>query len=202
LKEHRILDQRIVYDGYFSIEQYRVQHTLFQGGWGAPIERELFERGCAAAVLPYDPSTDQVLLIEQFRVGAIKVYQPPWLLEVIAGILEPGEQAADLVRREAAEEAGCELRELRPIGEFLLSPGSTSEHCTLFCGRADLSGTGGVHGLAEEGENILVHVLTAEQAVALCREGGIHNAIAIIALQWLETQRLCGQQIFPAPEAL
>ena len=196
MKEHRILDKRIVYDGYFSIEKYRVEHTLFEGGWGKPLERELFERGSAAAVLPYDPATDQVLLIEQFRIGAIKVYQPPWLLEVIAGVLEPGERAADLVHREAAEEAGCELQALQTIGDFLLSPGSASEHCTMFCGRADLSAAGGVHGLAEEGENILVHVLPAEQALTWCREGVIRNAIAIIALQWLEIQRLRGVDIF------
>jgi ADP-ribose pyrophosphatase len=196
LKEYRILDKRIVYDGYFSMEKYRLEHTLFEGGWGAPIEREVFERGSAAAVLPYDPVTDRVLLIEQFRIGAIKVYQPPWLLEVIAGVLEPGEQAADLVHREAAEEAGCELQALRPIGEFLVSPGSATEHVELFCGRADLSEAGGVHGLAEEGENILVRTLPAAEAVALCERGKIRNAIAIIALQWLAIQRLCGEEIF------
>ncbi|MDH3712601.1 MAG: NUDIX domain-containing protein [Gammaproteobacteria bacterium] len=196
MKKHRILDKRIVYDGYFSMEKYRLEHTLFEGGWGTPIEREVFERGSAAAVLPYDPSTDRVLLIEQFRIGAIKSYQPPWMLEVIAGVLEPGEQAADLVRREAAEEAGCELQALRPIGEFLVSPGSATEHIELFCGRADLTGAGGVHGLVEEGENILVHTFSAAEAVALCERGEIRNAIAIIALQWLAIQRLRGETIF------
>ena len=196
MKKHRILDKSTVYDGYFCMEKYHVEHTLFEGGWGSPIERELFERGSAAAVLPYDPASDRVLLIEQFRIGAIKIYQPPWLLEVIAGILEPGEQAVDLVHREAAEEAGCQLQELRPIGGFLLSPGSATEHCELFCGRADLSAAGGVHGLAEEGENILVHTLPAAQAIALCSQGEIRNATTIVALQWLEIQRLSGATIF------
>lgn len=196
MKEYRILDKRTVYDGYFAIEQYRVEHTLFEGGWGRPVVRELFERGNAAAVLPFDPTTDQVLLIEQFRVGAINTYQPPWLLEVIAGVLKPGERASELVHREAVEEADCELTELRSIGDFLVSPGGTSEHCALFCGRADLSRAGGVHGLAEEGENILVHVVAAEQAITWCREGAIRNAVAIIALQWLEIQRLRGEPIF------
>ena len=148
-------------------------------------------------MLPYDPATDQVLLIEQFRIGAVKVYDPPWLLEVIAGVLEPGEKASELVQREALEEAGCDLQALHTIGDFLLSPGSASEHCTLFCARADLSDAGGVHGLADEGENILVHVLPAEQAVEWCRDGAIRNAIAIIALQWLEIRRLRGETIFP-----
>lgn len=197
MKKHRIVDKQTVYAGYFCMEKYRVEHTLFEGGWSKPVVRELLERGSAAAVLPYDPASDRVLLIEQFRIGAIKIYQPPWLLEVIAGILEPGELATDLVHREAAEEGGCELRELRPIGEFLLSPGSASERCELFCGRADLSDAGGVHGLAEEGENILVHTMPAERAVALSREGAIRNATTIIALQWLEIQRLSGQAIFP-----
>lgn len=191
-KKHRILARDVAYNGFLSIERYRVRHTLFEGGWGEPLERELLERGRVAAVLPYDPVRDQVALIEQFRIGAIKQYEQPWLLEVVAGVIEPGEDAETLARREAVEEAGCELAELVRISEFLVSPGCTTEHCTLYCGRADLAEAGGIHGVADEGENILVHVMSAERAIALLHEGAIRNATSIIALSWLANQRLAG----------
>jgi len=147
-------------------------------------------------VLPYDPRSDRVLLIEQFRIGAMQSYSPPWLLEVVAGVIEEGETAEALVHREALEEAGCTLQELMPVTEFLLTPGCSTEHCTVFCGRADLSQAGGVHGVAEEGEDILVHVLPAERAVELATGGGIRNAITLIALQWLAIRRLSGSRPF------
>ncbi len=190
MKRHRILDMTLAYDGHFSVELYRLEHTLFEGGWSPPIQRELIERGRVAAVLPYDPRTDQVLLIEQFRIGAVKDFDSPWMLEVVAGVIEGDETPEDLARREALEEAGCELHELMPITRFLVSPGCSSELCSLYCGRADLADAGGVHGLAEEGENILVHKMPAARAIELLHQGAIANAITTIALQWLETRRL------------
>ena len=103
-----ILDKTVCYDGFFRIERYRLRHQLFRGGWSREITRELFERGHAAAVLPYDPLLDAVVLIEQFRIGALETPGDPWLLEIVAGVIDkPDETPEDVVRREAVEEANC-----------------------------------------------------------------------------------------------
>ncbi len=73
----QILDKTVCYDGFFRIERYRLCHALFRGGWSRELTRELFERGHAAAVLPYDPVLDAVVLVEQFRIGALEVLRQP-----------------------------------------------------------------------------------------------------------------------------
>lgn len=188
-KAWKILEHTTPYDGYFKMEKYRVSHTHFQGGWGAPITREVFERGHAAAVLPYDPELDQVALVEQFRIGALEAKGGPWLTEVIAGIIEPGENAEDVIQREAMEEANLQLLEVLPIVEYLVSPGGATERISLFCARADLSKAGGIHGLGEEGEDIRVHGVSSDQALEWLHTGKINNAMTIIALQWFEINR-------------
>lgn len=184
-----ILERTTCFQGFFRMERYRLRHRLFSGGWSPVLLRELFERGHAAAVLPYDPVLDQVVLIEQFRVGALSAPGGPWLLEIVAGVIDHGETAEEVVRREALEEADCPIEVLVPICDYLVSPGGTSERISLFCGKVDSSRAGGVHGLAEEGEDI--RVLVAPFAVALehVRTGKINSASAIIALQWLALNR-------------
>lgn len=173
------------YDGYFAVDRYRLRHSLFAGGMGQEIVREVFERGHAAAVLPYDPVRDEVVLIEQFRIGAHAGGRPPWLIEIVAGIIEDGETPADVVRREAREEAGCQIGRLEPVGEFIVSPGGSSEIVSIFCGETTAGGIGGVHGLAHEGEDIRVQVVPAAAAFAMVRTGVIYGAPPVIALQWL-----------------
>ncbi len=185
----KITDREVVYDGYFRIERYRLRHRLHGGGWSGEVTRELFERGHAAALLPYDPVLDAVVLIEQFRIGAYAAGWKPWLIEVVAGIIEPGEKAADVVRREAAEEAGLTVSELLPIAEYLVSPGGTSETTVLFCGRVDAARAGGIHGLAEEGEDIEVSIHQGKDIEALISSGRIGNAMSLIALQWFVLNR-------------
>lgn len=190
-QDWKILERETAYQGYFRIDRYRLRHTLFEGGWSRPITREVFERGHAAAVLPYDPSRDAVLLIEQFRIGALAAEATggPWLLELIAGIIDPGESPEDVVRREALEEAGCELGALERVCDYLVSPGGTSERTCLFVGHADLAAAGGVHGLDEENEDIRVHVIDAEEAIAMADDGRVANAASVIGLYWLARNR-------------
>ena len=180
-----LMGREVVYDGYFRLDRYRLRHRQFAGGLGPVLEREILERGRVAAVLPVDPERDRVVLIEQFRPGAWAAGRDPWLVECVAGVIEPGETAEDLVRREAIEEAGCVVTDLVPVATFLSSPGATTETVRLFCGRVDSEGVGGLHGLATEGEDIRVSVMPVEDAVALLDEGRIVNAKTIIALQWL-----------------
>ena len=182
-----VLDKTICYSGFFRLEKYRLRHQLFSGGWSPEIVRECLERGHAVAVLPYDPERDQVVLLEQFRVGALDFPGGPWLLEIVAGIIDhPGETTEDVARRETHEEAGGELLDLIPICHYLVSPGGTSESITLFCGRVDASQTGGVHGIAAEHEDIRLLVVSRAEALDLLHTGRINSAAPIIALQWLE----------------
>jgi ADP-ribose pyrophosphatase len=179
-----------VFQGYFRVDRYRLRHRLFAGGWSREFQRELFERGHAAAVLPYDPTCDRVLLIEQFRIGPYAHGGSPWQVEIVAGILHEGESPAELARREAWEEAGCVLSaELLPIAAYYMSPGAVSEHMTLFCALADLRDAGGIHGLDHEDEDIRVHVPLFDEAMAWLAAGRIQNSPAIIALQWLAMNR-------------
>ena len=132
-----ILEKTICFEGFFRIERYRLRHRLFSGDWSHPLVRELFERGHAAAVLPYDPIRDEVVLIEQFRVGALNAPGGPWLMEIVAGIIEADETTEDVVKRESIEEANCIITDLIPLYNFLVSPGGTTESVALFCGRVD-----------------------------------------------------------------
>jgi ADP-ribose pyrophosphatase len=184
-----ILDTETVWKGFFRMDRLRLRHRLFGGGWGQPITREVFERGHAAALLPYDPVRDEVVLIEQFRAGALTAGAEPWLVEIVAGIIEDGETAEDVVRRETVEEAGCEVTDIVPIMDVFTTPGGSSERIAIFCGRVDAQGIGGVHGLADEGEDIRVFTESLDEALARLANGGITNIIAVAALQWLALNR-------------
>ncbi|MGD2172994.1 MAG: NUDIX domain-containing protein [Gammaproteobacteria bacterium] len=184
------LERRVtLYEKYFRLDEYHVSHELYGGGTSPVFTREIFERGAVVAVLPYDPERDRVVLIEQFRAGAVDDPQGPWLIECVAGVIEEGESERDVAMREAVEEAGCRIERLEPIMRCYLSPGATTELCSLFCGIADSEGIGGIHGLEHENEDILVEVVDAAEAFAWVREGRIRSAPTIIALQWLELNR-------------
>lgn len=180
-----ILEKTTPFKGYFQVDRYRLRHRKFDGGWTEEMTREIFERGHAAAVLLYDPGRDRVVLIEQFRPGAYAAGMEPWLVEIVAGIIEPGETPEAVARREAEEEAGCSLGELLPIGRYLVTPGGSSESVTLFCGRVDSRGAGGIHGLDHEHEDIRVVALDRQEALDRLAAGKVTNLIAAAALQWL-----------------
>ena len=184
-----VLERTIPYDGYFRIEAYRLRHRRFGGGWTEVMTRELFERGHAAVVLPYDPARDRVVLIEQFRIGAYAAGLAPWMIEAVAGIIEPGETPEEVVRREALEEAGCAVTALEAVGTVMPSPGGSSEILHLYCGRVDSAGAGGLHGLAHEHEDIRAFALPLEDALARLARGEIVNANAVMTLQWLALNR-------------
>ncbi|TVR62819.1 MAG: NUDIX domain-containing protein [Candidatus Competibacteraceae bacterium] len=185
--QFEVLDKAIGYSGFFRMEKYRLRHELFSGGWSPDITRECLERGHAVAVLPYDPERDQIVLLEQFRIGALDFPGGPWLLEIVAGIMdEPGETSEDVARRETIEEAGCEILDLVPICHYLVSPGGTSESITLFCGRVNAAQVGGIRGMVDEHEDIRLHVVSRAEALNLLDSGRINSAAPIIALQWLK----------------
>ncbi len=184
-KDIQILSKEIAYEGYFKILKYHFKHRCFSGSWSQAITRELFERGHAVALLPYDPITDTVILIEQIRVGAIAANQSPWQLEIIAGIIETDETSEEVAMRESKEEAGLNVSRLIPMLKYLSSSGGCSETIQLYLGIVDASKSGGIYGLAAEDEDILVHTVARETAMQWLTEGKIENAASIIALQWL-----------------
>lgn len=184
-----ILDRHLAYDGFFQLASYRLRHQLYHGGWSEPLTRELFERGHAVAVLPYDPLRDEIILLEQFRVGAIHAERGAWLIEIVAGIIEAGETEENVARREAVEESGCPLLDIERICNYFVSPGGTSETITLYCGRVDSARAGGIHGRADEGEDIRVFTCAFDQAMEMIEDGRICSASPIIALQWLALNR-------------
>ncbi|MFO1188786.1 MAG: ADP-ribose diphosphatase [Alphaproteobacteria bacterium] len=184
-----IIERVPAFQGYFRIDRYRLRHRLHAGGWSEPMSREVFERGHAVCVLPYDPRRDEVVLIEQFRVGAYAAGFAPWLIEIVAGIIDPGETAVDVAHREMREEAGLVIETLEPICRYLVSPGGTTESVELFCGRVDASTAGGIFGLDQEHEDIRVMRVPATEALNWLAAGRIVNAAAVIALQWLALNR-------------
>lgn len=189
IKSFEVSEETLVYEGFFKMSRLHLRHTLFSGGWSKDLIRELFHRGSCVAVLLYDPAMDAVVLIEQFRVGALNFKAVPWLLEIVAGAVEQGESHQQVAHREALEEAGCQITHLLKISEFFTTPGAFGEKITLFCGIVDASRAGGVHGLEEEDEDIRVEVVSYDQAWGMLENGSIDSAIPIIALQWLAMNR-------------
>jgi len=180
-----IIARETRYEGFFSIIAYRFRHRLFSGEMSGEVVREVFERGHAAVLLPYDPQRDEVVLIEQIRIPAIDSSDTPWLLEMVAGIIEEGETVEDVARREALEEANIVVGRCKPMLSYLASPGGTSERLSIMVGEVDATTAQGIHGLAAENEDIRVHVVSREQAYRWVEEGVIDNAASVIALQWL-----------------
>ncbi len=192
IKHSEIIHHETLYEGFFNMERYRFRHTLFAGGWSEPVERELFRRNNCVGVLLYDPHRDEVVLIEQFRVGALAQRlsaEQNWLIEIVAGGIEIGESAEQVAYRESLEEAGCEIQALKLINKFYTTPGGCSELLSLFCGKVDTSQVGGIHGLDEEQEDIRVFTVSFTDAYQMLQQGLIASGIPIIALQWLALNR-------------
>ena len=184
-----LVRHEVAFQGYFKVGRYFFRHSLHRGGQSGVISREVFERGQAGAVLPYDPARDEVLLIRQFRAGSYVAGHHPFTWEAVAGIIEANETAEVMVRREAVEEAGLHLGEVLPITSVMLTPGACSESCQIFLGRIDSTKADGVFGLPSEGEDILVKVLPFTEAYAMLERNEVDNAVGVIALQWLALHR-------------
>ncbi|OAT55764.1 ADP-ribose pyrophosphatase [Kluyvera georgiana ATCC 51603] len=181
-----IIARETVYRGFFSLDVYRFRHRLFNGEMSGEVRREIFERGHAAVLLPFDPVRDEVVLIEQVRIAAYDTSETPYLLEMVAGMIEEGETVEDVARRESLEEAGLIVGRMKPCLSYLASPGGTSERLSILVGEVDATTAKGIHGLAEEHEDIRVHVVSREYAYQCVEEGKIDNAASVIALQWLQ----------------
>lgn len=190
----KILSRRRGFDGFNKLDIVELQHELFAGGLGQPIQREVLERGQAVAVIPYDPWADRLVLIEQFRIGAYALGQYAWLTEVVAGRYDGSETAEEVAHREALEEIGRPLDRLEYLCRYMVNPASSTEAITLFAGRVDSQDAEGVHGLDHEGEDIRVFSIAAEEAIGWIGTERISNANMLIAMQSfaLNRERLRG----------
>ncbi|WP_026957877.1 ADP-ribose diphosphatase [Aliagarivorans taiwanensis] len=181
-----IKSKETVYQGFFKMERFTLRHRLYAGGWSPWFTRECLNRGHAAAILLYDPKLDSVVLIEQFRIGALESPSSPWLLEIVAGMLDSNQPPQEVALREAEEEAGLKVERVLPLPSFLPGAGGLSERIYLYVGEVDASEAGGNFGLAHEDEDIQVKVVSREEAFVWVQQGRVDNAAAVIALQWLQ----------------
>ena len=184
----RILERHRVHDGFYQLDVMRLEHQRFDGGRTGPLRRELLVQRAAVAVLPYDPERDLVVLVEQFRTGCVDLPGEPWLIEAVAGLVEPGETPEQVAAREVREETGLAIGRLEPVCRFHASPGGTSERVQVFVAEIRAA-AGGVFGVSHEDEDIRTHVLPAEQAFAMVADGRIIAANGVIPILWLQLHR-------------
>jgi len=184
-----IIDTETASDGFFKLNRYRLRHHSFEGGWCDEIVRERIENIAAVSILLFDPDRDELVLVEQFRVGLMGQADRPWTIETVSGFCDTDHETPEQVaRREVVEETGCELKALTHIGEFYVSPGMSVERINLYCGRVDAEGVGGIYGLPHEGEEIRAISLSRTEAVAQLF-GRLNTTSVVMALQWLEANR-------------
>jgi len=177
------------YQGFFTLEKYTLQHSLFEGGMSEPIEREMFHHGNAVAILLYDPKEDSVVFVEQFRIGVIEYGKGAWVYELVAGYQEEGESIEDVVRREVYEESGLTVMHIEPVMNYHVNPANTSDQIQLVYAHVDSRSAGGIHGLKDEGEDIKVHVVKYNEMNTLFTGGRLPSATPIIAMLWLQLNR-------------
>ncbi|MCL2469213.1 MAG: NUDIX domain-containing protein [Alphaproteobacteria bacterium] len=184
--EYEIIHRETLFQGYYRVDRLHIRQKMEDGSWGAIYSREVFDGNKeAAVVLLFDPKQDKVVLIEELRSGPLsKGDENPYLMEAVAGTVDPGEQPETTAKREALEEAGCTVTELQKIFSYYPAPGCFAERVTLYIGRTQAPAQGGICGLAQEGEYIRVYVMDALKAINLLYTGTFRDAATLIAMQW------------------
>ena len=177
------------FNGFLRVDTIKLKHKLFLGDWSPEINRELLVREEAVGVLLFDPKRDEIVLVRQFRVGLVDKGDSPWILELVAGMVEVGEELAEVALREVREESNAEVSKLIKICDYFSSPGISSEKVRLYLGIVASEDMGGVYGLENENEDIEVVVMPYENAIKVMKKGCLANAMSIIALQWLELNK-------------
>lgn len=187
-KNITIKKKAFLHDGFLRVARYEMQHQCFDGSWTPLYTRELIIKQQAVGAILYDPKLDRIVLIEQLRAGALNSGTIPWLIEIVAGLMDKTHQESpeDLIRRETREEACLEIEALLPIYNYFTTPGCSTEKLQLFCAKVDSTKAPLFCGLKNEHEDIKIHVVATKEAFLAVHSGQINNAAAIIALQWLE----------------
>ena len=185
-----LVGEEIGFARFMRVDVVRFRHRLFSGAWSGERVYDVMRRGDAVAILLYDPERDCVVLVEQFRLPPLYVGMSPWLVEVVAGLAESGESLDAVARRETTEETGLDpIGELLPVQRYLPTPGATDEAVMLFCGRVDAGAADGIHGVAEENEELRIVVKSLAEIEAMLDAGQIETGHTLIALYWLLRHR-------------
>lgn len=186
-----LIQARQRHAGFFNVQEVDLTFRRFDGSMSDPVNRTVFVGVDCAIVLPYDPVLDRVMVVEQFRAGAYLRGDPnPWTVEPIAGRIDPGEEPAEAARREAQEEAGLALRDLKCVSAAYPSPGTTTEHFFVYVGMCDLpDGIEGIGGEVDEAEDIRSHVMDWAEFDRALNAGKFRLLPLLVAGHWLARNR-------------
>ena len=180
----KIIDKKNLYDGFFEMNEVTLKYRKYDGNWSNNIKRELFGGAQVAAVLPYDPISKEIILIQQFRPGTISKDIDHYLDEIVAGIIDEGESPEIAAKRECLEETGCEVKKLIPIQGYFPAPGSSESFYHLFLGEVKSFKGSKIQGLENENEDIFVKCFKINEVRKKMEDGKILNGLTLIALQW------------------
>ena len=183
-----IYGERRVFDGFFKIDEAELSYERFDGKMSPTVKRLCFQRGDSVAAILFDAERRKLLLVKQFRYPTYEK-GPGWIMEIVAGILGPGETPEAAVRRETLEETGYEIALLEPIATFYVSPGGSSERILLYYAEVLNAGKVGVGGgVAKENEDIKTVEYSPEELDHALASGEIQDAKTIIGIQWWQTR--------------
>ena len=185
----RLLETKVISDSFGQVRRHQLQFKKFDGRWSPEIGRDVYVTGNAAIVLPYDPIADTVLLVKQFRMGPWSNGDEPWIYECVAGRIEPGHTAKETAYKEFREEAGLDLKDLIEIPGFYTTPGTMEEYMHAYCAHADLPPQGGIHGVANEQEDIQTLILSATEAIDWAFTGRVKAGPTALCLYWFAVKR-------------
>lgn len=182
--KYKMLNKINLYSGFFSLNKYEFIHQKHDGLWTDKVQREVFSGAHVSTLLPYDPIRKEIVLIQQFRAGTLSRYDDDYLYEIVAGIIDQGENAEEAARRECLEETGCEVKKILPIQGYFPAPGSSESYYELFLG--EINGFEGerIMGLENENENILVKSFKIDHVREMLKNKQIRNGSTLMALQW------------------
>tara|TARA_B100000131_G_C17941659_1_gene542594 strand:+ start:111 stop:692 length:582 start_codon:yes stop_codon:yes gene_type:complete len=180
----KIISRKNLYNGFFKMNELMLKYKKFDGNWSDDIKREVFGGAQVSAVLPYDPKKQEIVLINQFRPGTISKDKGNYLDEIVAGIIDQGEDPITTAKRECLEETGCEVKKILPINEYFPAPGSSESYYYLFLGEIDTFDGERIMGLSSENEDILVKSYKVSDVKKKLENNEILNGLTLIALQW------------------
>lgn len=182
--KYKIINKKNLYSGFFSLNKYEFIHEKHNGEWTSTVEREVFRGAHVSSLLPYDPIKKEIILIQQFRAGALSRYDENYLLEIVAGIVDEGENPEQTAIRECFEETGCEVKKIHPIQSYFPAPGSSESYYHLYLGEIQTFDGERIKGLEKENEDILVKSFKIDEVRQMLKEKKIMNGLTLVALQW------------------
>jgi len=182
--KYKIINKKNLYSGFFSLNKYEFIHEKHNGEWTSAVEREVFSGAHVSTLLPYDPIKKEIILIQQFRAGVLSRYDENYLFEIVAGIIDEGENPEQTAIRECFEETGCEVKKIYPIQSYFPAPGSSESYYHLYLGEIQAFDGERIKGLEKENEDILVKSFKIDEVRQMLKEKKITNGLTLVALQW------------------